>query len=198
MKAEKEYGVNFISANAVYSEDSKNFVEPYIIKKVTANESETRPPFKSLDVAFLGLCDQRDPLLHRNSTEKALKSLNPVEIAKELVPKLKKKADLVVLVFNGRYKSMEAVLNSVDGIDIVIMGGEYYRAEQYASKDIIVTSTPSLGKYFGILKLELDKDKHIISSNKRRIPLDTSIKDDPKFVKLVNEFEKAKKEPSAN
>ncbi len=191
-RAAKEYNANFISANAVYSEDKKPFVEPYIIKKISTQSSEIVPPFDKLTVGFFGLCDEKDPLLHRNSTETALKSLNPVEIAQDIVPNLEKKVDLVVLVFNGRFKSLEAVLDNVDGIDIVIMGGEYFRAEQYTGKDVVITSTPSLGKYFGVLSVELDKDKRIVASNKRRIPLDKQIKDDPKLLKLVDQFETAK------
>lgn len=191
-RAGKEHNANFISANAVYSADKKSFVEPYFIKKISANSSDALPPFDKLTIGLFGLCDEKDPLLHRNSTESPLKSLNPVEIAQDIVPKLEKKVDLVVLVYNGRFKSLEAILDNVDGIDVVIMGGEYYRAEQYTGKDIVIASTPSLGKYFGVLSVELDKNKRIVSSNKRRIPLEKNIKDDPKFVKLVNQFETAK------
>jgi 2',3'-cyclic-nucleotide 2'-phosphodiesterase (5'-nucleotidase family) len=196
-QAGKKHNNNFISANVVYSEDQKQFVEPYFIKKMSANNSISRAPFDKLTVGFFGVCDQKDPLLHRNSTETPLKSLNPVEVAKEVVPQVRKKADLVVMVFNGRYKTLEAILDNIDGIDIVIMGGEYYRAEQYSSKDIVIASTPSLGKYFGVLSIELDKNKRIVSSNKRSIPLDTKIDDDPRFTKLVQDFEKAKKEYAA-
>jgi len=57
----------------------------------------------------------------------------------------------------------------------------------------IVVTTPSMGKYGGILTLELDKNKKIVSHSTQQIPLKEDMKDDPEIVKLVEEFEQAEK-----
>ena len=196
-KEAEKHNIDFISANIVYSENGKNFVQPYLIKTMTPvrSRSHARPPFKKLKIALFGLCDQKDALLHKKSTEAALKSENPIEAARKIAPQLKKKADIVVLLFAGRYNALLSILKEVDDVDIVIMGGsEYYRAENYTDSSVVVTSAPSLGKYFGLLTVELDRDKNIISTQKKRIALDKRVKDDPHFVKLVSDFEKVKKE----
>ncbi len=189
---EKKFKLQFLSGN-IYYENGKEFALPFVVKTLSATGTE-KPPFKKLKVAMLGLCDQRDRLLHRMADEQQLKSVDPVAIAKEIAPKLRKQADLVILVYSGKYKSVEAILRDVKGIDIVVMGGEYYSANRYAGSDAIVVSTPSLGKYFGRLVVTLDNNKKIISNEKMSIPLELEVKEDSKFVKLINDFEKERKE----
>ena len=187
----KKFDTPFVSSNIVYSENDKNFVEPYLLKKVSVTNSKSRPPFEKLTIGVLGLCDEREALLHRSDDEAQLKSYDPLLAAHTFLPKLSK-ADLIVLVYNGRYSQLQQVLEHVDDVDIVIMGGEYYRANHYRGTDIVMASTPSLGKYFSLLTLQLDKNKNIISSKKRQIPLDESIPDNEELDKLVREFSQAK------
>ncbi|MBN1480016.1 hypothetical protein EH223_18975 [candidate division KSB1 bacterium] len=186
-----KYNINLLSSNIVYAESNTHFTEPFYIKKIAARRSNSQPPFRKLTIGFLGLCDERAQLLHRGTEEAQLRSTDPIEAAKNVLPSLKKSADIVVLFYNGRYNTLEALLSQVDGVDIVILGGEYYRAEHYTGNDVIVASTPSLGKYFGTLTIELDKSKKIMSFHKNRIPLDESIADDPKLAKLVADFNSA-------
>ncbi|MBN1465221.1 hypothetical protein JXA02_05630 [candidate division KSB1 bacterium] len=186
----KKHGLDFISANIVYAQEKKQFVEPFIIKKLTT--SARTAPFKKLTVGILGLCDEKESLLHARFEEAQLQSLAPVAAAQEIVRKLDKQTDLVILLYNGRFNALEALLSQIGGIDIVIMGGEYYRAEQYSDENVIIASSPSLGKYFATLAITIDKDRKITASQKRRIPLDESIQDDPKLAKLVADFDREK------
>lgn len=189
----KKYNIDFLSANVIFTENNSAFAEPYLIKKISARNTNSLPPFRKLTVGLLGLCDERDQLLHRSSQEAPLKSTDPVEAAKKVLPSLAKSADLVVLLFNGRYNTLEAILANVSGVDIVILGGEYYRAEHYRGSDVLVAGTPSLGKYFSMLTVELDGSKKIIASQKQSIPLDETIEDDEKLAQLVADFNDANK-----
>ncbi len=189
---EKKYNFNFLSGN-IYYENGKAFALPFIIKTLTAKGSG-KPPFKKLKVAVIGLGDEREKLLPRKSDEVKLKSTDPVAAAKKIVPKVRGKVDLVILAYSGKYKSVEKILSEVKGIDVVVMGGEYYSARRYTGGDAVVVSTPSLGKHFGRLALTLNGDKKIISHDKKSIPMDETVREDEKFVNLVKDFEKARRE----
>ena len=182
----KKHDIDFVSSNIIYAESGDYFTHPFVMKKISASNGR-HLPFKKLTIALFGLCDQKERLLPNRFEETPLQSLEPIEAAKKILPQLKK-ADLVVLFYNGRFKTLEVLLDQVDGIDIVIMGGEYYRADHYSGKEVIIASTPSLGKYFGTLTVELDQNKNIVASQKRRIPMDEKIADDPKLAELVADF----------
>ncbi len=184
---QNKYNTNFVSSNIEYSESQKPFAEPYLTLKLKSNKN-SNPPFDHLNVGIFGLCDERERLLHRNDDEAQLESTNPVEAAKQSMAKLKK-SDLIVLLFNGRYNTLLEVLDAVPDIDIVIMGGEYYRVQSSNNQKTIVASTPSLGKYFGTLTVVLDQDKQIMSHTTERVALDESIPDNEELARLVEEFD---------
>jgi len=187
----KQSKVNLTSASVVYTANSTPIVEPYVIRKLTPEQRNPSPPFDQLTIGLIGVCDPREKLLHNRFNEDQLKSIDPVAAVKNVLPKVRKKADLVILLFNGRYQNLTPILETVKEIDIVIMGGEYYRARTYQGDDVIITSVASLGKYGAYLQLTLDQDKTIINSTKTQVPLDKSIDDDPTLAKLVAEYKKA-------
>ncbi|MBN1561923.1 hypothetical protein JW998_16850 [candidate division KSB1 bacterium] len=189
----EKHRIDLLSANIVYSKSNELFAKPFVVKKLAANSRNI--PFKKLTIGLFGLCDEKEALLHSRLQEEALKSAPPIEAAQKIVPQLKRQVDLVILLYNGRFNTLESLLSHVEGIDVVILGGEYYRAEQYSSdKGIIIASSPSLGKYFATLTIDLDKDKKITASQKRRIPLDEQIEDNPKLARLVADFDRASKD----
>jgi len=189
---EKKQRMQFLSANTFY-EDGKAFATPYVVKELKPS-GNARLPFKKLRVGILGLEDERDQLLRRKADEPQLKSTNPVKAAQKFVPLLRKKADLVILLYSGKFKNLEAILNNVKGIDVAVMGGEYYSVRRFGKGEFLVVSSPSLGKYCNYLSLTLDRDKNIIAHRESSVALDENIKEDPAFVKLVKEFEEARKE----
>ena len=189
---EKQQGVKFLSGNTFY-EDGTAFAKPYVIKEIRSRSRE-KLSFKNLKIGILGLGDERDKLLRRKADEPQIKSTNPVEAAQKYIPHLRKKADLVILLYSGKFKGLEAILNTVNGIDVAVMGGEYYSVRRFGSGQFLVVSSPSLGKYCNYLKLTLDSDKKIVAHRERSVALDSDIKEDAAFVKLVKDFEEARKE----
>jgi 2',3'-cyclic-nucleotide 2'-phosphodiesterase (5'-nucleotidase family) len=185
----KKHDVPFVSSNVFYVDSKKQFVENSIIKKLSAHEAKVQPPFDKLTVGIFGLCDEKESLMHRNLSELAIMSREPIEAAKKAVAELHQ-ADLIVLLYNGRYATVESILAQVPKIDIVVVGGEYYKVMPTTSGKPVMVSTPSLGKYFGEVTITLDAKKQIIDNKTERIPLDEKISDDPRLAKLVADFEK--------
>lgn len=189
---EKDNHFSFISAN-INSEDGSLFTKPFVIKtlKVTGME---KPPFGKLKVGILGLCDQRKNFVRHPADGLKLQSIDPVQAANEIVPELVRKADIVVVMYHGKFKTLERVVRETKGIDVVILGGEYYSAKMIAGSKVIVASSVSLGKHFSSLTLTLDENKKIIAHQKKSIPLETDIKQDKQLLNLVQDFEKARKQ----
>ena len=184
---ENQFNIEFLSANIFYTNSQKQFANSSIIKKIKATSKSS--PIKDLKVGILGLCDNRKVLFGSQFPEQPLESREPLEIAKEQVPKLLKKSDLVILLYHGKYSIVEKIAKEVEGIDVIIMGGEYYRAERSKIEKPIVVSTSNMGKYLGALKLEIDKDKNIKSHTTSKTPLKEDIQDSEKYLKLAEEFE---------
>jgi 2',3'-cyclic-nucleotide 2'-phosphodiesterase (5'-nucleotidase family) len=186
----KKHDVPLVSSNVFYIDSNKEFVENSIIKKLTAREAKVPPPFDKLTVGIFGLCDEKESLLHRNLPEPGLISREPIAAAKKAVQKLRQ-SDLIILLFNGRYATLEGILAQVPQIDIVVVGGEYYKVSPAPSGKPLMVSAPSLGKYFSEITITLDAKKQIVDNKAERIPLDDKINDDPRLAKLVADFDKA-------
>ena len=196
---DQQHEFDFISANAVYSDSDELFTNNIIYRKLDVQGTGRVVPFRHITIGFLGLCDERGRLTYsrmQDETENSveLKSIDPVNVAVELVPQMQRKADLVVLLFNGKLQTVEAIADQIDGIDIVIMGGEYYRASSYNRHSPILATTPSLGKYGAMLTLELDKNYQIVNIQRQRQALSEKVPDNPELAEWVSEFERKKKE----
>lgn len=184
----QKYKVPFVSTNVFYVDSKKPFVETTLNKRLTARSSSVKPPFEKLAIGILALCDEKESLFHQNLQEPQLSSREPVEAAKKAVAELHS-ADLIVLLYNGRYATLENLLIQVPNIDIVVVGGEYYKVMPNSTRKPVIVSTPSLGKYFGMLTLTLNDRKKIIGHRVERFELEDTIQDDPRFLRLVADFD---------
>ena len=188
---QNEHDIKFLSANIYYKDSNKQFTHSSTITKIKTTAKSS--PYKQLKIGILGLCDNREVLFSAKIEEEQLESRMPVEIAIKEVPELDKNSDLVILLYHGKYSIVEQIVNKVPGIDIIIMGGEYYRAERSRIENPIVVSTPNMGKYLGSLKLELDKNKQIKSHVQSKTPLKEDVQEVQKYLKLAEEFEEKSK-----
>ncbi|HPI74568.1 MAG TPA: hypothetical protein PK843_01520 [bacterium] len=200
-KMEQSLHPPFVSANVLLAGADKPFVKPYLLKELQALPSERPLAFKKLKVAVFGLADNKmAQLFIARPGEPQMTYVEPLQAATELVPVLRKKADVVVMLYYGKNAEMNQVLNAVPGIDVAVLGGEYYliNSSSEQRKNQLAVSTPLQGKYVGILTLQLNKNKEIIGSTTKQISLDEKIVDDAKFLQLLNEFEKASRPAGAS
>ncbi|MBN1998213.1 hypothetical protein JW935_11710 [candidate division KSB1 bacterium] len=192
-KCQKELGLDFIAANVVYKDTGKLFGEPYVVKDIKAF-SDKKLPFKKLRIGIVGMTDARTQLFSNSINEPMLESIDPVPVAAKLLPEIRKKADLVILLYYGRFDNVSKILEQSDDIDVVVLGQEYYRAASYREKKPEIVGVSSMGKYCGILSLDLDKEKNVIDSKIENIALSEDIADDPMFVELIDEYKEAEQE----
>ena len=187
----QKYQMDFISSNIFRKNSDTPFAKPYVIKTLMPNSQDKTCPLDSISIGFIGLCDNTPSMSFFLPKDADLDIRDPLKITKDLIKQLKKKTDILVLMLSGDAQVLKEILDQVSDIDVVFYGGSYtYLTTKKNDKWPIVVTTPRLGKYAGLVTLELDWKKKIISHIKKQIPLDENIADDSTITKLTNEFDK--------
>lgn len=190
---EQEFKVNFLCANVVDKNSGLAIFKPYVIKELEAASGRGKLPFKKLSIAMLGLTDNSLAQLFVNRPgEPELLYRDPVETAREIMPQISKEADLVILLYYGKYQQLTALLAAVPGIDLTVFGGEHYlvASQSSAVNPVRIVTTPSMGKYAGVLTLQLDNRRKIVTSSNRQVPLKEDVTEVVRFNELAAEYEK--------
>jgi 5'-nucleotidase/UDP-sugar diphosphatase len=112
----------FLSAN-IKTKGGQNLAQPYLFKEF--------PGFK---VAILGLTTRETRMLANPEHVKELLFEDEVEIAKELVPRLKQEADVVIAlthagIFESSERGSRRLASEVGGIDIIVDGHTHTRLD---------------------------------------------------------------------
>lgn len=142
----------FLSAN-VLTKDGKYLGKPYIIKE-----------FNGFRVAIFGLTTNETLKIGNPAIIKDLIIKNEVEVAKSLVPELRKKADIVIaLVHMGIYDDnvdgygSKWLARNVDGIDVIVDGHTHtFLKEPIKIKNTYIVQAADWGRYVGkaIIKIQ--------------------------------------------
>lgn len=159
----------FLSAN-IYK-DGKPFFTPYIIKNVGG-----------VKVAIFGLTTEETKILEPLFV-KDLEFRNAIEVAKELIPQLREKADVVIALTHlgmgqeheGDYTTAEELAENVDGIDIIIDGHSHTKMEEAkVINNTILVQAWEWGKILGKLDLDVENGK-IVDWNWTPIPVNLKV-----------------------
>jgi len=134
----------WLSANIKKDGKYLDNVQPYIIKE-----------YDGFKVAILGLTDSRTVDTGNPENISGLEFLDEVEVANELVPMLKKKADIVIaLVHMGLYDSNEKgsrrLAANVPGLSMIIDGHSHTMLEEPAMENgVPIVQARHWGLYVG-------------------------------------------------
>jgi 5'-nucleotidase/UDP-sugar diphosphatase len=160
----------FISAN-VKTKGGEHLAEPYIIKEVDG-----------LKVAIFGLTTKETELIGNQENTRDLVFEDEIEVAKSLMPELRRKADLIIaLVHLGIYdsssKGSKRLAYEVSGIDLIVDGHSHTRLDT----PIVVThpltghNTPIVQAWkWGLILGKVDlfvQNKRVIDCRFEAIPI---------------------------
>jgi 5'-nucleotidase / UDP-sugar diphosphatase len=152
----------FICANAIMKDSGKTLVQPYIIKE-----------FEGLKVAIFGLITDTMPTLVLPANIADLTFKNPIDVAKELVPKLKAEADIVIaLTHLGFYKDGGNEIGDIElakavpDIDVIV-GGHTHTALTAAEKvgKTLIVQAGAYSQYVGRLDLVVNTDSNTVTAD---------------------------------
>lgn len=189
-KQMKDAKFPFLSANVKYK-DGKYVGQPYIIKE-----------FKGLKVAILGLTTTETKIIGNPQIVGELIIEDEIAVAKKLVPELKKKADIVIVLGHlGMYDNYgsKILAKEVAGIDLIIDGHSHtFIKEPVVVNGTFIVQAYQWGLYVGKAELTVE-NKKITSFNWRPVPInlqekkadgkmgfiEAEIKEDTKLVEML-------------
>ena len=194
----------FLSANTVKKSTGKPLFDDFKIWD-----------FDGLKVAVIGLITADTPELVIATNVEKLEFKDPVEVAKSMVPKLRKKAAVVIaLAHMGFYENAQygssapgvvTLARSVPGIDVIVGGHSHNKiAEPVVENGTLILQAADDGKYVGRLDLTFKNGVVSMQSNRlipvnlkkkvkkggktERVLIEEEIKEDPDMLALLTPF----------
>ena len=204
MKQKQWAAFPFLSANTVKKSTGKPLFDDFKIWD-----------FDGLKVAVIGLITADTPELVIATNVEKLEFKDPVEVAKSTVPKLRKKAAVVIaLAHMGFYENAEygsnaagvvTLARSVPGIDVIVGGHSHNKiAEPVVENGTLILQAADDGKYVGRLDLTFKNGVVSMQGNRlipvnlkkkvkkggktERVLIEEEIKEDPDMLALLTPF----------
>ncbi|MGO0060197.1 bifunctional metallophosphatase/5'-nucleotidase [Brevibacillus fluminis] len=140
--------------------------------------------------AFVGLVAEDTPILTHPDNVKGLTFKNPIEVAKEVVPKLKKEADHVIVVSHVGIDVDREIAKNVPGIDLIVGGHSHtaLKAPELVNGTYIVQDW-EYGKSLGRADLYYFGNELVAFSGGLK-EYDPNVKADPQIEALVKDVVK--------
>ena len=172
----KKTKIDLVSSNLVYADTKKPFVKPYVIRKICNTK-----------VAFFGLIGN-DLKLRTLPNERNLEVQDPIATAKALVPQLRKKADIVVLLSHIGLTEGQRLTLEVPGIDVMIFGHQPGLFREIAKTNgVINTRAGERGQYIPGIHLVVEDGK-LTSYDGELTTLDDKVPADEDMGREVDTF----------
>lgn len=122
---------------------------------------------------------------------------DPFQTAADLVPKLQKEADLVVLLSQMSTADTQQLVKQVDGIDAALFGHLSPWVERCTrvsgEEGTVLNQTGTRGQYLGHLVMIVDPDGNLIDFGSKNTLMDATVEKDPELAETVAEVEKQTK-----
>ena len=178
----------YIASNLLYGGSRLPWTREYIIKEVGG-----------IKVAILGVFDP-DGLaqIYNQEHVKGLEIIPPEVALNRLLPEVRGKADLVILLSRFDVNGTIALVKAVKGVDVAISSGsdQVYFAKE--PENTVLLQTGSLGETLGSLKITLDEKRVLSVSDRRHVPLRSSVPGNVEIERLVEKYKKAQEDKAAD
>jgi len=171
-------------ANVFYKENGKRLFPPYVIKEMAG-----------VKIAILGLGFIR--LSHPSGWPLDLK--DPVETAREYLPILQDKADIVIALTHIGLNEDKRLAAAVPEIDIIVGGHSHSKVDiplripgGDGKGDVIVVQAGDYGKYLGRLDVHLRSDEsgkyNVVGVEGKLLPIDSHVREDEEVANLLERY----------
>lgn len=176
-----------ILANVYYKDNGKRIFEPYVIKEITG-----------VKIAVLGLGFIRT----EHPSGWFLELRDSIKTAKQFIPKLNEESDLIIALTHIGLGDDKKLADEVPEIDIIVGGHSHDKIDkplgikrEDGKGEVIITQAGDYGQFLGRLDLYLQKDKdnkyRLLKTDRRLIPINSSIKEDEEIVELIRLYSDA-------
>jgi len=165
----------FLAANI--ARDKTPFLSPYILLERGG-----------VSIAIFGLTTEDTPILTHPENVKALTFLSPRETARDLVPELRRRADLVICLSHlGLAADLELAAN-IEGIDVIVGGHTHTKmTEPLQVGATVIVQAFERGAFLGRLDLRLEGGR-VKAFEGKLLPVDGSAGEDRAVADLVESY----------
>ena len=183
----------YIASNLLYRGSRLPWTREYLLKEVDG-----------IKVAILGVLDSDDlAQLPDREQAKGLEAMPPEAALNRLLPEVRGKADLVILLSPFDAEKTLALVKAVKGVDVAISSGgdDVFFSTAPENEKTVLLQTGSKGKVLGLLKISLDEKPAYRVIERRYVSLDNSVPGNAEIEGLVEKLKKAqetKKQESTN
>lgn len=172
-----------ICANIMYESNALFTSKAYIVKEI-----------KGVKIGFFGLTTEETAFTTHPKNVKGLAFEKPAVASKRMVEVLrnKEKVDLVVAVAHTGADEDVKMVQTVDGIDVIIGGHSHTPLTNGIKvKDTLIAQAGCYGRYLGVVTLEINPaDKKLKSAKASLVPLTPDIGLDKDTQAKVDEYAK--------
>nr|WP_246066833.1 5'-nucleotidase C-terminal domain-containing protein [Paenibacillus koleovorans] len=165
-----------INAN-VFKADGSQLLEPVTYATIGGEK-----------FAFLGFVTEETPILTHPDNVKGLTFRNPVEVAKQMVPELKKSVDHVIVVSHIGIETDREIAIQVPGIDLIVGGHTHtpIRTPELVNGTYIVQDW-EYGKSLGKAEL-VYLNKELVAFSGGLTEYDETVAEDPAIAEMVKQI----------
>ncbi|MCX5823851.1 MAG: hypothetical protein NTY86_10195 [Deltaproteobacteria bacterium] len=172
----------YIASNLLYG-GTLPWTREYLLKEVGG-----------IKVAILGVLDPDDlAQLPDREQAKGLEAIPPEAALNRLLPEVRGKADLVILLSQFDAEKTLALVKAVKGVDVAISSGkdDVFFPTAPENENTVLLQTGSKGKTLGLLKITLDEKLAHQVIERRYVLLDSSVPGNGEIERLVEKHNKA-------
>lgn len=172
----------YIASNLLYGGSRLPWTREYIIKDMGG-----------VKAAIIGVLSPDD--LKKIPDQKYVKDLEviPAEAAlKKLLPEIRGKADIVILLSRLGFEQTLALVKKIEGVDIAISSGDrniYPSSSKYPETVVLQTGTG--GKALGYARITLNKKGALSVDETKLIPLPESLPEDGRIKEIIPKISEA-------
>ena len=183
-----------LGANVVSTyHDSRRDFEPYVIKKISG-----------VKVALLGLVTPSVPKWDPPEHLTGYKFLDPVEVAKGVVPGLRKEADVIVVIIHSglghdprtgqrdpsadRENRAWDLAEQVPGIDVILFGHSHRELPSKTVNGVLLVQPRNWARSVAEVSLTFARDGNrwkLTDKKSRVVPMDSTVPADPEILDLT-------------
>lgn len=145
-----------------------------------------------IKVAILGVLNPDDLIrIPDPELSKGLEVIPPETALARLLPEVRGKADLVILLSQFGAEKTLSLVKTVKGIDVAISSGSDKNFPEKAPGNTVLLHTGFLGKTMGLLKVTLDEKRGLSVRESRNVILDKSVPGNAEIERLEEKHKKA-------
>lgn len=180
----------FVSANMVWQDTGQPVVDPFLVVKTPLR---TGAMAKEVRIAFTGVVAHNPAFLWPGPDGRKIVTIEPIEAAAQLVPRMREKADLVVVLSSIDVEKSRALARRVKQADLVLggFGPAQSRADDFPEDSLFGTTRIQAigdqGKNLGEVRLFFKEKGALARVQRAIVPLTHDWPDDAGLARLMTE-----------